>query len=442
MSRQLLDKAHEVVRAARRLGAQDVRATVNRNRTSGVEWRDGKLDRIRESTSMGVAITLFVDGRYSQNSTSDLRSAALESFLAETIAATRLLATDPFRRLPDPSRYANRYAGDLVLFDGPGASSVTGIDRRRVAQTLEDGARSAPGADRIIAVQARCSDSLYEQALVNSNGMEGDSAATVFSTFATATLRGEGDRRPMDYAYAATLRRGDLPDPAAIGAAAVTRASSMIGQAPMASGRYPCVIENRVVERALEGLLEPLNGNLIQQKQSFLADKLGQAVAGELFTIIDDPFVVSGFGSGTYDDEGMSTYRRPIFERGVLRGFYLSTYYANKLNLPPTSGSQTNLIFESGARDLDGLLQAMGTGILVTDFVGGNSNSTTGDFSVGIRGQWVENGRRVRPVAEMNLSGNHLAVWKQVAELGNDPWPYSSVRCPSLRFGELEFAGS
>jgi PmbA protein len=274
-------------------------------------------------------------------------------------------------------------------------------------------------------VQARCSDSLYEQALVNSNGMEGDSAATVFSTFASATLRGEGDRRPMDYAYAATLQRSDLLDPAAIGAAAVKRASSMIGQAPMASGRYACVIEN-----------------LIQQKRSFLADKLGQAVAGELFTIVDDPFVVSGFGSGVYDDEGMSTYKRPIFERGVLRDFYLNTYYANKLNLPPTSGSQTNLIFESGARDLDGLLQSMGTGILITDFVGGNSNSTTGDFSIGIRGQWVENGRRVRPVAEMNLSGNHLTVWKQVAELGNDPWPYSSVRCPSLRFGELEFAGS
>jgi predicted Zn-dependent protease len=106
MSRQLLDKAHEVVRAAQRLGAQNVRATVNRNRTSGVEWRDGKLDRIRESTSMGVAITLFVDGRYSQNSTSDFRSAALESFLAETIAATRRRSMPVTDDDPGPSKSA------------------------------------------------------------------------------------------------------------------------------------------------------------------------------------------------------------------------------------------------------------------------------------------------------------------------------------------------
>jgi PmbA protein len=137
----------------------------------------------------------------------------------------------------------------------------------------------------------------------------------------------------------------------------------------------------------------------------------------------------------------MSTRPRPLFERGVLRNYYLDTYYARKLGLEPTSGARTNLVYEPGKRSLDELLAAMGTGILVTSFLGGNSNSATGDFSVGIQGQWVEQGKLVHPVSEMNLSGNHLRFWKKLVELGSDPFHYSSNRIPSLRFDKVQFSG-
>jgi PmbA protein len=442
MSQELLAKAKEVVRAAQQRGAQAAKANLSRNRSSRIECLDGKLDRLRESTSMGLAVSLYVDGRYSSNSTSDMRPEALATFLDETMAMTRLLAPDPHRKLPDPSRYANRFAGDLQLFDGPGHASVTGIDLRRMAEALDQGARSAPGADRIAAVQSSGSDWLYESALVTSNGMEGTAAATSFSLYLRTTLQDDTGGKPMDYAVSASLFRSDLGDPLAVGAESTRRALSMLGMQPMPSGRYPCVIENRVAERAMDGLLDPLNGGLIQQKQSFLADKLGQQIASPALTIIDEPHRVRGFGSSAFDDEGMSTYKRPIFERGVVRGFFLDTYSASKLGVEPTSGSSTNLVFQLGNRDLDGLLRAMGTGILITDFIGGNSNTTTGDFSVGVRGQWIEKGQRVRPIAGMNLSGNHLQAWQQLVEAGNDPYPYSDKLFPSLRFGELEFAGS
>ncbi|MCK4304468.1 MAG: hypothetical protein KAY24_09545 [Candidatus Eisenbacteria sp.] len=83
----------------------------------------------------------------------------------------------------------------------------------------------------------------------------------------------------------------------------------------------------------------------------------------------------------------------------------------------------------------------MGTGILITGFRGGNSNSASGDFSIGVRGQWIEDGAPVHPVIEMNLAGNQLEFWKQLVEMGNDPFLYSQVRCPSLRFDEVQFSG-
>jgi PmbA protein len=83
----------------------------------------------------------------------------------------------------------------------------------------------------------------------------------------------------------------------------------------------------------------------------------------------------------------------------------------------------------------------MGRGILITGFSGGNANAATGDFSIGIRGLWIEGGKIVRPVAEMNLAGNHLTFWSGLRELGNDPFRSSSTVAPSLRFGPVQFSG-
>jgi PmbA protein len=81
-------------------------------------------------------------------------------------------------------------------------------------------------------------------------------------------------------------------------------------------------------------------------------------------------------------------------------------------------------------------------GILITGFIGGNSNSTTGDASVGILGQLFEEGKTVQPVSEMNIADNHLKFWQKLAEVGNDPWLYSSFRTPSLVFTDVVVSGA
>jgi PmbA protein len=441
MSRELLEKARWLVDAAKKRGAKGVRASVYRSRNSSVEWRDGKVDRLRESTSMAASVTLFVDGRYSANSTSDMRPQALEKFLDENIAATRLLAVDSHRKLPDPASYRHRFKGDLKIHDKSGSESVETTERRDKARALEDAARSSPGADKIISVTAQCSDSSGESAKVNSNGMEGSKASTSFVFSAVASVRDEGDRKPRGWWAAVNRFRDKLGPVEPVGREATRRALLKLGGKPEKSGQYPCVVENVVAPRLLGWLLAPLYGNSIQQKRSFLADKKGQEILSPLLTIIDDPHIPGGLASGAYDSEGMSTVKRPVFTKGVLENFYLDTYYASKLGLEPTSGSNTNLVFGTGKTDLKGLLGKMDTGILITDFSGGNSNSATGDFSVGVKGQWIEKGEPVRAVAEMNLAGNHLTFWKQLLELGNDPHPFSSMLIPSLRFDKIQFSG-
>jgi PmbA protein len=441
MSADLLERAKAVVAAATKRGASGVRAAAVRERESRLEWRDGKLDRLRDSTQLSLHVTLFVDGRFSSNTTSDLRPTAVEKFLDETVVQTRLLAKDPFRALADPSRYAGRLTSDLRLRDDK-AGGVTPDQRRAAVKDLEAAARSAPGADRIISVATSCSDDLFEGAMCCSNGMEGTATRSAFSLFAKASVRDEGSRKPEGWWYAAARHNGAMPSAAEIGREATRRALMQVGAKPQKTGEFACVIENQTAGRLVSALFEALEGSAVQQKRSFLAGKVGQPIGSSVFSVADDPHVEAGLGSRYYDGEGMATRPRPIFERGVLRSFYLDTYYARKLKLEPTSGTRTNLVWGRGTHDLAALLKTMGNGILVTGFIGGNSNSATGDFSFGIRGYQVERGQTTKPLTEMNISGNHLAFWKKLLELGRDPFLYSSNRCPSLRFDKVQFSGA
>ncbi len=441
MSQDLIAKARGVVTAARAKGADGARVSISRNRNSRVEWRDADLDRIRESTTMSLTVNLYVGGRYSSHTTSDLRPDALASFVENAVAMTRLLAPDPHRKLPDPARYADRFRGDLGADDPAGAASLDGAQRRRRAKGLVEAARSSPGAGKIISASSSWGDVEYESAMATSNGMEAYERGTAFFCTSVVTVRDEDDRRPRDYWSTAALFLDQLESIEEVGRASTRRALARLGARPIKTGSYPCVIENRVAGGQIGNLLSPLSGGVIQQQRSCMADRLGARIGSSLLTITDEPHLKGGLSSTSFDGEGMATRRLPVFEQGVLKNFYLDTYYASKLGQEPTTGSSTNLVFPAGTRDLNGLLAALGTGILITDFRGGNSNDTTGDFSTGVSGHWVENGELVRPIAEMNLAGNLLTFWQLLEELGNDPFPYSSTRVPSLRFAELQFSG-
>ena len=440
MKSELMELARAALQLALKRGAQGARVRAASSRESRVEWRDSKLDRIRESTRRSLSVTLFVDGRYSSNQTSDLRPDAIERFMDESMAMTRTLAVDPDRVLPDPALYEGRTEADLRLLD-PAVSGVLADDRRRTAAALEEAARSAPGADQIISVTSSCGDTLSKEALVTSNGMEGSQAKSSFALSARVAVRDSGGRKPSGRWYASARHRARLPDVEQVGKEATRRALMLVGSGPVDTARYPCIIENVAVERLLRTLWRPLMGHNIQQLRSFLVEKLGQVVASDLLSITDQPHLVEGLGSLSYDPEGMCTSPRPIIEKGRLSSYYLDTYYARKLKTEPTSATSTNLVFATGERDLDALMAELNAGILVTGLVGGNSNDATGDFSFGVRGQWIEKGLPVKAVSEMNLSGNHMEVWRRLIEPGSDPHPYSPAMCPSLRFDDLQFSG-
>lgn len=437
----LLDTAKSAVKLAKDKGANDAIASAYRSRDVELQWRDGKVEKVSEATSRGLSVALYVDGRYSAVSTSDLRPEALEKFLEDSIAMARTLAKDPYRSLPDPKLYEGRADVDLMIFD-PSHGDVTPEQRIAAAKELEAAARSHEKSSAIVSVTTNVWDSESRNARVTTNGFEGETRSTSFGMAAGVTAKDPDGRRPEGSSSAGSRFRADLIGPSSIGKEAATRSIGSIGSRKIPSAVVPLVVENRVAGRLVRALLGPLGGRALQQKQSFLEGKIGTKIASNLLTLVDDPLLPKGFGSRLYDSDGIATKKRTVIDAGVLKTYYVDDYYGRKLKMAPTTAGASNLLFATGKKSLTELLADVKDGIFVTSFLGGNSNGTTGDYSFGVQGFRIEKGLLTTPIAEMNIAGNQKELWAKLVNVGNDPYPYSSMRSPTLMFDAIQFAGA
>jgi PmbA protein len=418
-SKELLAAAGYTLDQAKKMGASQCAVSAYRNQHQRVLCRDGKWEELKGATQQRLSIRLFVDGRYGVHHTSEFAPRSIKGFLEKAFALTRQLMVDKHRHLPGSQYYKGRSSADLGLFD-PAHSSLDLAKRQKTAKAAWKATRDSAGKNMISAA-AGFSDGLGQSVLVHSDGSSG--------------------RRPSDWNSASTRKLASLPSPGQVGRKASERARGWLGADKIASERLPIIVENRAAGRIVRWLLRPLAGSALHQHRSCFDTHLGKVIAATNLTLTDEPLLKEGLGSRRYDWEGMTARKLPIIHKGVLKNYLMDTYSAEKLARKPTTGGTSNLIFVPGTRDLTALVRSVKRGLLVTRFIGGNSNSTTGDFSVGLSGFMVEDGRVGKPVVELNIADNHLKFWKNLTELGSDPYPYSSMRTPSLLFGSVMVAG-
>jgi PmbA protein len=428
--------ANLVMDHALKNGAEQVSVSIDDSRGSNIEIRDQKIDRLEESIRNSLQIKLFVEKKYSVHTTSRMKKEELFRFVEEAIASTRFLAEDEFRSLPDPELYYKGGASDLQVLDTKldALDAKTKID---LATRVHDEAFRKD--DRIISVSSSYSDVVSNRVLLTSNGFKGEESSSNVSLIAQVSVKGETGR-PSDYWYENAIFFDKLVKDG-IGSKALERAIQKLGPKKIKSGKYPVIIENRNVSTVLNPLYSAMLGSSIYQKQSFLIGKENTAIASPKLTVFDDPLILSGLGSALFDNEGLAAVKRPIIEGGILRNFYIETYYGKKLKMKPTSGNYTNLVFTAGDRDLKNMIQSMKKGLFITGFNGGNCNGATGDFSYGIEGFYIENGKIVHPVNEMNISGNMNQFWFSLVEMGNDVLEGEAIRTPSMMFDMVDLSG-
>jgi len=435
----LVETAELAAEKAKSLGASECASKVYRRRSYKVVFRDGKWEELSSSTQRKLSVRLFVDGKYAVHSTTDTSKKSIEPFVQRAVALTRHLMEDKHRRLPPPELYKDRSKKDLGLYD-PKYDNLDLAARQAMAKKAYEEAKATAG-EKLISASAGFSDSHVETVARHTNGFAENESETFYSSVATVSLQDEGGSRPSDWSVVGAHTLTELPNPEKAGREAARRAKAQLGAKKVDSMKIPIIVENRAVPRLLGGFLQPLAGSALYQGRSCFEKSLDRVIASKMLSITDSPLLTKGFSSRRYDWEGITARELPIVEKGVLKSFYLDTYYAAKLGKKPTTGGRSNLVFSKGDKDLKGLCKDAGKALLITRFIGGNSNSTTGDFSHGVAGFLVENGEIGQPVIELNIAGNHTTQWRGLVGIGSDPFPYSSVLAPSLLFAETTVAG-
>jgi PmbA protein len=436
MRDELLKTASAAVETATEAGAKDAFASAKRKREVKFQLRNGKLEKVEDSTARALMVRLFVDGRFSEHSTTDLREDRVAAFVKEAVAMTRSLQADEHRRLADPKLFPTKDA-QLALYD----SRVAEIDRdTRLGWCEKMNARVA-GSEKVISATSETQDGSTIAAAASSNGFSGAYEATVVAYSMDITLE-DGEKRPEDGSYALGRFLDGLTDPEGVADEALRLARARLGMKKGPTKRTTMVVDARAAGDIVGRLLGPANGGAVQQERSFWRGKLGKRMVSSKLTVVDDPLLARGLASRPFDGEGIAAKRMPVVEAGVFANLYVDTYYGSKMGVAPTTGAPSNRVVTLGTRGRDALVGALKDGVYVTSWLGGNMDGTTGDFSLGARGHLIEGGKLGAPVGEMNVTGNIVQLFDQLAEVGNDPWTYGAVLVPTLVFENVQFSGA
>jgi PmbA protein len=362
MSAELKERAAQAVEYAQKAGAQDAWSTASQSRDVQFEYRDGGLEKVKDTMSQNLGIRIYAGGRYSTHSTTDLNADRLQNFITEAVAITEALEPDEYRRITPEALFADRPSDDLDLVD----ASVQSLEReQRVAwcRALDEVAHQH---ERVISATSGVYDGTQNSASASSNGFLGEQQSTYCWFGAEVTLRDQGDKRAEDSFYAGGAHVGDLPDPEMVGKTALDRTLSRLDSEKGPTVKTTMVVDSRAASSLIGRLLGPANARSVQQGRSFWAPLLGEEAFSRKLTIVDDPLIVRGLASRHYDNEGISSKKLPIVENGVVKNIYVDTYYGRKSEMAPTTGTPSNRVVELGSQSLDELLGEVGTGVYVT----------------------------------------------------------------------------
>lgn len=446
MFKNLKEVAQRALEIAMREGCRDVRVGSDMLIQSSFSVRNDNLDRLHQSTGSSLYLQLYVDGRYGYYSTNRTEERELKAFIKNAVEATRLISYDPDRVLPPKELYFKGKEFDLNQFDSS-YDSVSPEVKKDIAFAC---AAEMFGKDkRVVSVNCEYGDSLEYYYMADTGGFEGEMKQTLFTISSECSVKDRGDARPEAWWYESSLMFDSLIREGT-GRTAMERALSRLNPKKMKSGKYNMVIENTVASRVISPIISALNGSAIQQKNSFLEGKLGSRLFPENLYFMDRPHIVGAEGSRFYDGEGIATKNINIIEAGVVNTYFINSYNSRKLGMPVTIEGPSVLScslgenFPSGitVNGVNEILTKMERGILVTGFNGGNTNSSSGDFSFGVQGFYFENGKVLHPIKEMNVTGNIISLWNSVAEIGDDPRNTSRWLIPTLAFESVNFNGN
>jgi PmbA protein len=450
---QLEQLAQDLVARAMKAGASAADATVREGDEFSTTVRLGQIESLKEAASKVLGLRVFLGTRSASSYSSDFSPGSLATLVERTLAMARVTSEDPANGLPEASELG-RFSGDLALYSAD-IAALSAEERIELARRAEQAALSADSRIKN-SEGAGVETGLGTKAYANSLGFVA-SYESSYGSISVVPVAHEGQNGNLtmqrDYWYSVGRSAAALGDPESVGREAAGRVLRRLGARKVSTCRVPVIFDPETARSLLSHVFEAVRGDTVYRSASFLAGKLGERVAGENITILDDGLRPGGLASRPFDDEGIAPSVTPVIERGILRNYLLNAYSARKLNLrttgnasrgvagPPGVGPK-NFYLQPGTQPPADILKSVKNGFYVTELLGFGVNVVTGDYSRGAAGLWIENGDVTYPVEEVTLAGTLPEMLNQVAAIGSDLEFRSALAAPTLLVEGLTVAGT
>ncbi len=436
---------------ARQAGAAEADVLLVEGDDREVRVRGDEVEFVKQAQERGLGIRALVQGpgglRTAIVSTSDLEPGSVDRMADEAVALARATAPDPAAGLPSAG-FAEEIP-ELGLFD-EADREVTIEARIEDARRAESAARETD--PRIDNSEGSAASSGFGRVVYgNSRGFLAGYASASHGLFSEPLAR-DGDGMQRDYWMTAARRLADLEDAASVGRQAARRALRRLGAKRVATCEVPVLFDGITAPSLIGQLVSCLSGYAVYRESSFLADRMGDTIASPLVDVIDDGRLPGGLGSKPFDGEGQPTRRNVLVRQGRLESWLLDHYSASKLGLESTGNAArgtgsaprvgtTNLWLEPGEGTLEELVSEIDRGLLVTELIGMGFNPTTGDYSRGAAGLWIEKGEIVHPVEEITIAGQLGEMLERVDRVGSELVWRGRTAAPPIRIAAMTVAG-
>ena len=444
----LLELAQDIVRRAQRAGATDAECTIAEGEEFSANVRMREIENLKEAGSRGAGLRILIGQKTGSSYTSDLSREGIDLLLKSAIELADITTDDPHAGMPDTADLG-KLEGDLGMY----SASVAELDTALKIETAKRAEEAALSTDPRISNSEGGSfdNNVGRHIFANSRGFAGEYRSS-YCSLSTSPVAKDGESMERDYWYTMARDFAGLEAAEFVGRTAAQRALRRLNAVKVDTQRVPVVFEPRTARSLLDNIFEAVHGMSVYRQESFLAGRLGEKVAHEDVTVIDDGTLAGLFGTSPFDDEGVPSRRTVVIERGVLKNYLLNSYAARKLGMKTTGNASRgltgnagighgNFFLERGVLTPEKIIAGIPNGFYVTELMGFGVNVVTGDYSRGAAGLWIRNGELAFAVSEVTIAGNLNDMLMGIEAVGSDLEFRGSMAAPTLKIGEMTVGG-
>jgi PmbA protein len=442
---ELLDLCKYIVESGLDIGADAIEASAVDESSMNSEVEMGQMKSMNKTTGAQIAIRLYIGKKMGCAFTNiPTRDAAGEA-LKLAIAAAKATTEDPdWTGFPKPAKYP--------IVDGLWNEDIVNIGSDdAIKQALELVSSSTQAEEGLIPAGAGTGAFYYVSAYANSNGVLHSDKVSVAFAYLAAVAPTENGMTPMTQEV--DVKHGIDLDKDRIVKDVVEQIRLCKVSAKGKTGKHKVIMHPTAYSQLFtHTLMESVRGDNVARGKSKIGDKLGEKIASELITLVDDGTDIRGLNASTADDEGVPRRRTPIIEEGILFSFLWDTYWANKMGVKSTGNAKRNrrqglveigtstLVVDPGTRSLEEIISNIDHGYYIYNVQGAHSsNPESGDFSiVGNPAILIEDGKMIGAIDGLMLSGNVYDLLKNVDEVGKDQYIMLGTIGPDIVFNDVD----